>query len=300
MIGSKSIAITGASGFVGLNLCKFLHSQGMEIVTFVRPITNSKVRAELETISEVFEIGENLIESVNIETFRNIEFIIHLASYAPSEHLSEDLDRLIDSNIRLGLHLANTASLTGSKFLNIGTNWQHFEGNLYNPVSLYAASKQAMQDLVEYFTQAGKLSAIQLDLSDTYGRDDVRDKLIPKLIRHSVSHEPLALSDGNQFIDLVNVYDVVSAIWAIVSNWDDHAERGKYSISSDALITVKELVSTFEKIFECELDKNWGGFSGSSRKMFKSMAIHPRPAGWSPQISLEDGLRELRSPGTRR
>ena len=153
----KRIAISGASGFVGFNLCKFLYSQGVELTTFVRSNTHPKARQELESISKVYELGVDLTETINPDLLSNIDFVIHLASYAPAVHKINDLDQLIDSNIRLGLHLANAASSSGSKFLNIGTNWQHYEGDLYNPVTLYAATKQAMQDLLQYFLQINSI-----------------------------------------------------------------------------------------------------------------------------------------------
>ena len=289
------IAISGASGFLGINLCYFLSKENTELVTFVRDETEVEIQKKLKGISTTILLDEYLARVINPETLHDIDFVIHLASYAPAQHSAGDLDQLIDSNIRLGLHLADTAVRVGAKFLNIGTNWQHFEGRSYSPVSLYAATKQAMQDLLEYYSQVEGLSLIQLDLSDTYGVNDSRNKLIPQLIEASQSGKHVNLTDGTQLIDLVNIEDILKAIWTIINNWENHIEIGKFSISSESLLKVSDLVEHFESIFDCNLSKTWGAIPGHRRQMKKSMAAHPLPLGWKASISIEAGLRQLKN-----
>jgi nucleoside-diphosphate-sugar epimerase len=293
MAATKRIAISGASGFVGLNLCQFLHSQDCELITFIRPSTNQKVKSDLELISKVIVLNDKLTESINKHALQGVDYVIHLASYAPAEHQVDDLDKLIDANIRLGLHLVNTASQVGARFLNIGTNWQHFEGATYSPVSLYAATKQALEDILEYFIQVTTIDAIQLDLSDTYGLNDSRDKLIPKLVRTVKNSEPLFLTKGDQLIDLVHVNDVVNAIWTILQEWNQHAIERKFSITSGKLITVRQLIEIFEEVSGVILMKQWGAVPENSRRMLHSMAIHSTPLNWKPRIDLASGIVEL-------
>ena len=287
------VVITGASGFIGSHLCDYLQNQNVDIITPVRESTNIEAVKRLEAFTKVILIEDDISKSINSEVLNGVDFVIHLASYAPAEHSEKDLDLLLNSNIRLGLHLAEAANKVGAKFLNIGTNWQHFEGAEYSPVSLYAATKQAMQDLLLFYSQVQNLSVVQLDLSDTYGVNDFRNKLIPKLIQASKSSEEVQLTDGTQLIDLVNVEDIVKAIWKIMNSWDLHSKLGKFSVTSKSLITVEDLVDNFERTFECRLNKNWGSVTGNPRKMYKSMAFHQLPIDWEPEITLEEGLKKI-------
>lgn len=58
-------------------------------------------------------------------------------------------------------------------FLNTGTIWQNYnvsdKSDEYNPVDLYAASKQAFITMAKYYTETSKLRFCTLKLCDTYG-----------------------------------------------------------------------------------------------------------------------------------
>lgn len=55
------------------------------------------------------------------------------------------------------------------------------------------------------------MQVVSLKLSDTYGEQDTRPKLISTLKRDSQSGERLALSPGEQKLNILNFEDVVRA-----------------------------------------------------------------------------------------
>lgn len=64
---------------------------------------------------------------------------------------------------------------------------------------------------MQYYIEASGLRVITLKLFDTYGPDDPRPKLMNLIQRMAMDNQPLAMSPGEQQIDLVHVEDVVRA-----------------------------------------------------------------------------------------
>ena len=180
-----------------------------------------------------------------------------------------------------------------AKFLNVGTNWQHFERKEFSPVNLYAATKQAFEDLMQHYIESEGLEVIQLDLCDTYGPEDKRNKLLPKLIEHQKNLAPLLLTNGDQLIDLVHISDVIDAFSIIVNDWDSHLRVGKFSLTSNALISIRELVSIIDSFSKHKIDTRWGEITIAGRKMYSSMAYHPSPIGWQVKKKIQVGITEL-------
>ena len=79
-------------------------------------------------------------------------------------------------------------------------------------MSLYAATKQALAVIVEYYVRVRGLDATTVTLFDTYGPGDVRPKLVPLLLRAARDGAPVDMSDGGQLIDLTYVDDVVAGL----------------------------------------------------------------------------------------
>ena len=42
-------------------------------------------------------------------------------------------------------------------FINTGTFWQNYQSEKYNPVNLYAATKEAFQNIAKYYTETSSL-----------------------------------------------------------------------------------------------------------------------------------------------
>ena len=73
-------------------------------------------------------------------------------------------------------HPATAQTLPRLK-LTAGTAWQHYNNQSYDPVCLYAATKQAYECLIDYYVKVHGLHAVTVKLHDTYGEGDERGKL---------------------------------------------------------------------------------------------------------------------------
>ena len=222
--------------------------------------------------------------------------VFHLASLFLSEHAPSDIDRLINSNLLFANQLVEAmVQAKVWQLVNTGTSWQHFRGDEYCPVNLYAATKQAFEAILRYYVDATPLRAITLHLYDTYGAGDTRPKLFNFLRQVANQTERLAMSPGEQRIDLVHVDDVVSAYFASVDRFSSEnlVAYEAYAVSSGNPIKLKDLVAIYARVLGRELPITWGGRNYRDREVMNPWSEGAPVPGWKPRVSLEDGIKKL-------
>lgn len=294
--GTKTALITGATGFVGLHLANRLVSEGWAVHVIVRP--QSKV-ASLQKISQNLTIHYHDGTTKQMITIMNDvrpDVVFHLASFVLSQHEAKDIESLIQSNILFGNQLAEAMTLSRVYCLvNTGTSWQNFQNHEYNPVCLYAATKQAFEAILTYYIEVSPLRVVNLKLFDNYGPYDTRKKLIPLLQETARKQIPLAMSNGEQFIDLVYIDDVVSAYLVAAERLmnNEGSQWEEYAVSSGTPILLKDLVKLYESIIGKNLPIKWGARPYRQREVMVPWSKGKWLPNWEPKIKLEEGLRNL-------
>jgi nucleoside-diphosphate-sugar epimerase len=293
----KKVIVTGATGFIGSNLVKKLISLNYKVGIIARETSNLKNLNSIETKLEIFRINKN---SSNIRQIQNFfsyikpTTVFHLASMFTANHKFNDIDKLIDSNIKLGSFILDVAVSRGVKnFINTGTSWQHYKNKNYNPVCLYAATKQAFEQIIEYYTNAYELKAITLKLFDTYGPNDNRGKLISTLIEIGENNKIFDVSPGNQKIDLVYIDDVVNAFLSAENLLEGMPKsvHKKFGVASGNPLSIREIVNLLNKIMDKEIKINWGAKPYRKREVMEPWSNFKTLPNWEPHVSIDDGLR---------
>jgi nucleoside-diphosphate-sugar epimerase len=222
--------------------------------------------------------------------------VFHLASLFIVEHQPKDVAQLIQSNLLFSTQLLEAMKQIGVNHLvNTGTSWQHYWNEDYNPVNLYAATKQAFEDILRYYLETTELKVITLKLFDTYGPDDPRPKLMHLLKRIVDSEEILAMSPGKQLIDLVHIYDVVEAYLLAARRLLDGTEKKlhSYAVSSGSPLSLKELAHLVGETLGRELNIKWGGRSYRKREVMLPWNTGLSLPGWHPHTNLKEGVRSI-------
>lgn len=285
--------MTGATGFIGSNLLK-AWSASHEIGIIVRP--NSKVSDEVKNQAAKQFMYDGGFDSINkaFDSFRP-EIVIHLASYYVYEHKSEELDTLIESNVKVGTYLLEAMKQNGVKYLiNTGTSFEHFGEEDKAAVNLYAATKQAFGDLCKYYCDAGFIRAVTLKLFDSYGDGDERKKLLNLLKTNLQTQEELKLSPGEQVIDIVHVSDLISAYQVVLESMSTYKENYlEFGLSGEQRCTLKELVELIEQIAGKKTNIAWGARPYRDREVMRPWENFKPLPGWKPQVSLNEGIKRF-------
>lgn len=288
--------ITGATGYVGSSLAARLHREGWEVHVVTRAGSSLDALASLPGLV-VHQHDGTTSGMIELVGKANPGVVFHLASLFLAQHQPQDVDALIRSNVLFSTQLAEAMAANGVRYLvNTGTSWQHFENQAYNPVNLYAATKQAFEDILAYYADAGMLKVTTLALFDTYGPNDPRRKLVALLRDLVRTGQSLAMSPGEQLIDLVHIDDVLDAFMLAAQRLPAQpVAYARYGVSSGTPMTLREFVAVFERATGARLAIEWGGRTYRPREVMTPWQA-PAMEGWQARIRLEDGLRTIESP----
>ncbi len=294
---TSPVLITGITGFIGSHLARRLVRQGIEVHGLIRPSSDLHLIQDLEA-----DLHLHRVDGTTADMQRRLEsispaMIFHLASLFLASHRAEDIADLIASNVLFGTQLAEAAAAgEGIRpgFVNVGSSWQHYGSEDYHPVALYAATKQAFQDILTFYHFARQLPVVNVKLFDTYGPGDPRRKVLAVLRRAADAEQPIGMTGGEQFIDLVHVDDVIEALLiAGRRSVESPARIESFSVSSGRPLTIRALAETYERALGKPLAIEWGVLPYREREMMTPWYAGPIVPGWTPRVSLEEGLRGM-------
>jgi nucleoside-diphosphate-sugar epimerase len=289
--------VTGTTGFIGTHLTRALLKQEWKVYSILRK--NSTLAPDLAKNEHLHPLHYDGSTEDLVEKLRLVEkdaVIFHLASCFLAQHQTKDIETLVRSNVLFGTQLLEAMSVCGQTHLiNTGTNWQHYDNADYNPVCLYAATKQAFETLMRYYVEADNFSAITLKLYDVYGPHDPRPKLFSLFQKTARERRPLLMSPGEQLLDLVYIDDVINA-FLIAAERLRKATPGtseEYAISSGHPLPLQEIASIYTQTTGYSLPIEWGGRPYRKREVMRPWNRGLALPGWQPHIPLAEGIRRL-------
>lgn len=292
----KRAFITGATGFIGRHLAAGLRHREVEVHALVRSDSDTTgLDAMADSVRCHVYDGSTTGLLACLDVVRP-DAVFHLAAFVSAEHGLADVEPMVHANVLLGTQVVEACLQAGvPRFVNTGTFWQHYSGEGYDPVCLYAATKEAFERILDYYTEATTLRALTLTLFDVYGPHDDRGKLLTLLQRAQREGCRLALSPGAQELDLVHVTDVVAAYVQAAKLLEDQPEavNGRnFAISSGVRYSLREVVDTFERVSGTHIAVDWGARPYRSREVMTPWH-GPALPGWEARVPLEEGLSSL-------
>lgn len=288
------ILVTGATGFIGRNLVKLLLEQNYNIHCIIRE--NSNI-SKIDTKVQIFEYDENIDSLIQYFKSKKFDGVIHLASLFLVSHTKNDISNLISSNIKFGTELLEACKESNVKwFINTGTFWQNYENKKYNPVNLYAATKEAFQVIAKYYIETSSLIFTTIKLNDTFGANDTRNKIFNLWNKIAKSGENLDMSLGDQIIDISYIEDVVNAYNILVSHLNsNNAKKFKGKelvVTSNEKMTLKELSKVFENATNSKLNIVWGGRDYRYREVMIPYNKGQIVPNWKQKYTLKEAIKK--------
>ena len=291
---AKRALVTGATGFIGGNLAARLQGDGWETHAVIR--TTSQAGAVWQVLGESrVHVHDGSTEGM-LAIVQQVQptHIFHVASLFLAQHRADQVTTLVRSNVEFAAQLAEAAAVVKVPyFINTGTSWQHFEDAEFNPVNLYAATKEAGAGILRYYAEAGVFRVLNLELFDTYGPNDPRPKLFTLLRKAAASGETLAMSAGDQLIDLVFIDDILDAYTTAAEYIAQSSSFNTFAVSSGAPLPLREMVGVWSKVTGRPLNIQWGARPYRPREVMVPWSRGKSLPSWKPAVGLERGIRKM-------
>jgi len=286
-----TILVTGATGYIGREFVKKYNSM-YDIVVLVRHTSDV---SKLESLNCIIKHYKTFEEIDFIVKESKIAGIVHFASNVIISHDIKDIDEIMDSNIKYGTFLLEACKKNNIKwFINTGTFWQNYQNDDYNPVNLYAATKEAFQNIAKYYTETTNMVVTTIKLNDTFGPNDTRPKIFNLWNEYSKSGKTLEMSKGEQIIDISYIDDILNAFVIMIENLQkpniEKYNNKSFVVSSNQRMTLKELSYLFIKVSKKQLNIDWGGKLYKKREVMVPYQNGKKIPNWKQKYSLEEAI----------
>ena len=297
--GPQRALVTGATGFIGSRLTQSLIAGGVKVAIVARPGSSFDQFGDAAGDATLLRHDGTIGQLSSFMADFSPTVVFHLAANFIGVHNSNDVAPLVADNVALTAQLCQAMVDAGAHCLvAAGTVWQHAKsppGDLVpTPNSLYAATKQAAEDIIAYYAQTGALSSIALKIYDSYGPGDPRPKFLSALAAAASAGKTLDATSGKQQLHLVHVDDIVAAFRhageMLVSG--DANGHSSYTLPSAEPVTLKTVVATWRAATGRTVDVAWGVRPDRLGEIMVPWE-GPRLPGWKPKIPLETGLKAI-------
>ena len=289
----KTILVTGATGYIGREFVK-KYNKKYNLIAIVRETSDI---VELELLKCKIVKFKNFKEIENVFNKNKIEGILHFASNVIVEHKEEEISRLVDSNIKYGTYLLEYCKQYNVKwFINTGTFWQNYNSDSYNPVNLYAATKEAFKNIAKYYTETSDLVFTTIKLNDTFGANDTRNKIFNLWNKISKTGETLEMSVGEQIIDISYIEDVLLAYDILIiylnSDQKDEFKNKEFIVTNNEKYSLKELSKVFEETINTKLNIKWGARPYREREVMVPYSNGQIIPNWKQNYTLKEAIKK--------
>lgn len=242
----RSILVTGGTGFVGRQVVRHLLDRGFRVTLAARhPAAVRQVASRVYAVRETTDLFSESLERL-MRLVEGCDTVIHCAWCTDrADYLSSPLNATcLEGTVRL----ARACAATGvARFVGVGTcaEYDHTAGTLatsapLRPTSLYAASKAAAFLVLSSLLPQVGVKFTWCRLFYLFGEGEREDRLIPTVRRHLAQGIPVALTEGSQIRDFLDVAEAGRLIAEAAAEGVD----GPLNICSEIGLSVRSLVET--------------------------------------------------------
>lgn len=260
--------ITGASSFIGVELCRYLSDNGHEVIAMSR-------RAN-EQLEEIAKDGHLKVFRADMQTLPELakdvkaDVFVHLA-WAGTTHEERNNPAIHEENVRLSLEYVSLAKHMGCElYVDAGSQAEYgivpgviTEDTPCNPFSAYGKGKLKMYQESSELTKDLGLKYIHLRILSVYGENDHDETLIKSALKKLKANEPIEMRSGGQKWNYVYVKDAARQIaeLSVHAMNDDSFKQEVYNIASNDTRKLQEFIITMKELTGSTSELSFGGYN---------------------------------------
>ena len=282
-----NILITGCTGFIGSNILnKFQNRNKIYII-----LRNNKNKKKFKN-KNIKIINYKNYDELNKKISKiKAELIIHTATHYTKTHKQKDLKEFSNSNILFGnIILENLDSMKTKKFINFSTVWEDYNGIKENYFNLYSAYKKAFSKILNFYrNKFKKVKFYELMLSDTFGKNDNRLKIINVLRKNYKSNTITKIISKNLYVNFLNVEDITNAVYLI---YKKNIKPAKYLLKNNSDTNIHKMIQIFNKENDRKIKVKW-----LSNNLIKEKSLpYKKLKSWKPiKSNISDIIKIIKN-----
>lgn len=291
-----AILVTGATGLIGRHLISRLNGD------ILAASKSGSAEGSLSTNVSRVILDLRDQRAIKLLPWSNIDVVVHLAAYTDPRESVKNSHKCFSVNASATSALLTEAYKSSvSQF--VYTSSSHVlesssTGKLDESASIgvetsYGASKAAGELQCNVFRAQTNMCVTTLRCFNVYGKGAKEYQVIPEFISEGIRKGLIETHSGNPVRDFLHVTDLVEVITYMLNT----KEGGIYNVGYGRGTSIRSLASMVAATVESLTDKVVEvKFSGTKKTKDRRVADTQKlqsVINWSPQITLNDGIRRL-------
>jgi UDP-glucuronate decarboxylase len=299
-----SVLVTGGAGFLGSHLCERLVGAGHEVLCIDNFFTGTKSNIAHLYGNPYFEVQRH---DVTFPLYVEVEQIYNLACPASPVHYQFDPVQTTKTSVHGAINMLGLAKRIKARILQASTSEVYGDPEIHpqlesywgrvNPIgirSCYDEGKRCAETLFFDYRRQHGLDIKVVRIFNTYGpRMHPNDgRVVSNFIVQALRGADISIyGDGQQTRSFCYVDDLIEAMIRMMASAPDFC--GPVNIGNPGEFTMLELA---EKVIKLTGTKSKLVYhelpSDDPKQRQPDISLAAGKLGWTPKVSLDDGLRE--------
>ena len=296
-LAKPHLLVIGGTGFIGHHLLKDSVELGWRTTSVSLNPPSPQRFVDSVRYLQCDLTDANAVKNLLDEEY---EYVVNLGGYIDHTLFESGGRHLINAHFNTLQNLIEVLPRsTLKRFVQIGSSDEYgnasapqHEGLREQPISPYSLGKVASTHFLQMLHRTEGFPAVILRLFLTYGPGQEDRRFLPQIIKGCLSDVKFPTSEGRQLRDFCYVSDIVRAILMALESED--AEGQVFNVASGVPVTIRSMVDQVCQI----IGRGRPQYGEVSYRPDENMALYAdtRKAqellGWTPEISLSEGLKK--------
>ena len=322
----KKILVTGAAGFIGFHLTKFLLKKNFKVIGVDNINNYYSKKLKLNRLKILLNFKNFFFYKKDITNQKDLEkifiknkpqVVINLAAMAGVRFSIKQPKKYIKNNINSFQNILELSNKYKVKHLVYASSSSIYgmnskipfseEDRASHPISVYAATKRSNELLAHVYSNMYKLPTTGLRFFTVYGPWGRPDMALFKFVKSALKNKKIDLYNfGNHIRDFTYIDDVVKIIYLSINKipkldknksiteFQSKAPWRIYNISSSRPVKLKKFIGQIEKQLNTKINfKNLPLQVGDVKIATGSMRRTISKFGYKPKYQTNYGIKKF-------